>query len=490
MTGKFEAFLFALFFTFWCVRLYYKLYDKKIRKYILSIGVLIVFWMFVRMSKGIVCNVTMERYIWYLYYVALIFTPALFYICSKYILGKLTKKQKYLIYGISSILLLLVLTNDLHELVFIFNNTLSDYDNYKHNIGYYLISGWIFYLFGGAMISLAKDRIKVRKNLKAYLPLIVLLVGFIYNVLYVLNVSIIRDINMSVFNSALICVGLELMFYLGLIPNNSKYIKAFENSHLSILISSYDGKIIYKTKYNVHANDFLKDISKGKIKEHYKYGDIHCDIIKNKDGYVFLERTLTELNKIRNEVAKNKKELLKQKDILIKEEKNKKELTEITTRTETINKIENKLNEKRIEAEKLLNGNINKDTLSKIKKIIIYSKKKSMLIISEINNEIFSSESIKVICEELFKSMNEAGLLIVKDKININANTMNKIYDILYELISNDDDLAIMAYFYKDKGLKLKIIINKKIDIKNKNIKAKIKTYDNDTEYIFNVGEL
>ena len=82
MTGKFEAFLFVLFFTFWCVRIYYKLYDRKIRKYILSIGVLIVFWMFVRMSKGIVNNLTMERYIWYLYYVALIFAPAIFYICS------------------------------------------------------------------------------------------------------------------------------------------------------------------------------------------------------------------------------------------------------------------------------------------------------------------------------------------------------------------------------------------------------------------------
>ena len=77
MTHKFEALIYAILFTFWSVRLYYKLYDKKIRKYILSIGILIVFWMLIRMTKGVVETTLLERMSWYLYYIPLIFIPSI-----------------------------------------------------------------------------------------------------------------------------------------------------------------------------------------------------------------------------------------------------------------------------------------------------------------------------------------------------------------------------------------------------------------------------
>ena len=36
MTHKFEALICAVLFTFWSVRLYYKLYDKKVRRYVVN----------------------------------------------------------------------------------------------------------------------------------------------------------------------------------------------------------------------------------------------------------------------------------------------------------------------------------------------------------------------------------------------------------------------------------------------------------------------
>ena len=83
MTHKFEALIYAIIFTLWTIRLYYKLYDKKIRRYILSIGILIVFWMLIRMTKGVVETTLLKRISWYLYYIPLIFIPSIFYICSK-----------------------------------------------------------------------------------------------------------------------------------------------------------------------------------------------------------------------------------------------------------------------------------------------------------------------------------------------------------------------------------------------------------------------
>lgn len=60
--------------------------------------------------------------------------------------------------------------------------------------------------------------------MKGFLPFIVILFGLIYTILYVLDIPYIRSINMSVVNNMLICIGIELGFYLDLIPNNSKYI--------------------------------------------------------------------------------------------------------------------------------------------------------------------------------------------------------------------------------------------------------------------------
>ncbi len=296
MSHKFEALIYAILFTFWSVRLYYKLYDKKIRKYILSIGILIVFWMLIRMTKGVVETTLLERMSWYLYYIPLIFIPSIFYICSRSLLNKISKKEKIIIYVMSTVLLLIVLTNDFHEIVFKFNNGVEDYNNYKHNIGYYLISLWIFISFGGGMITLAVDRLKIKKDIKAFLPIGILLLGVIYTVLYVIDINGIRNINMSVVNSILICLGIELALYLNLIPNNKKYLKTFQNSNLNMGIVSLDGNTIYNTKvFKTIPNNILRGIKNNKVKNKYYNKNIIYEIKKNKDSYVILKKDMTEL---------------------------------------------------------------------------------------------------------------------------------------------------------------------------------------------------
>ena len=166
MLYKFISLLFAIFFTFWTVRVYYKLYDGKTRRYFLIIGLLMIFWMLIRIIKGVALEAKVERVCWYLYYLPLIFIPALFNICTSSLKDKMNNKREIFIYLLSTILFLLVLTNDYHELVFKFNIDLEHHDNYKHYVGYYLIFAWILYLLGDSMISLAINRFKLKKDLK------------------------------------------------------------------------------------------------------------------------------------------------------------------------------------------------------------------------------------------------------------------------------------------------------------------------------------
>ena len=498
--NKFITLLFAIFFTMWTIRLYYKLYDKKTRRYILFIGILIVFWMLIRIIRGVTIDINIKRICWYLYYLPLIFIPTLFYVCSNSLLSKMNKTRKIFIYLISSILLILVLTNDFHELVFKFNNGIYFHNDYNHYVGYYLIFIWIFYLFGGGMIKLAINRLKIKKDLKVFLPLIVLLLGLIYTYLYILDVPYIRETNMSIVNSVLICLGIELAFYLDLIPNNKKYIQKFFNSNLDMAIISLDGNTKYTTcAFKVVPNFILDDIKNNKVKQTYQKKHIVYDIKKNKDSYVILKKDLTNILKLKEEMVKQQKELLKQQESMKLEEKTKRELYEIKIRKDTINRVEKKLEEKRLEAKKILmKDDIKREDLEKVKRIIIYSKKKSMLIISEMNNEIYNEESIKILLNELIvgmSSLNVEGLVVVKNKMNIKGRIMSYLYDIVYELIENSKNNAVMIYVFSDNNMvNLKAVIgtNKKIKDKLKldsNIKVKEKIYDTDTELIFTIKD-
>ena len=498
--NKFITLLFAILFTMWTIRLYYKLYDKKTRRYILFIGILIVFWMLIRIIRGVTIDINIKRICWYLYYLPLIFIPTLFYVCSNSLLSKMNKTRKIFIYLISSILLILVLTNDFHELVFKFNNGIYFHNDYNHYIGYYLIFIWIFYLFGGGMIKLAINRLKIKKDLKVFLPLVVLLLGLIYTYLYILDVPYIRETNMSIVNSVLICLGIELAFYLDLIPNNKKYIQKFFNSNLDMSIISLDGNTKYTTcAFKVVPSFILDDIKNNKVKQTYQKKHIVYDIKKNKDSYVIIKKDLTNILKLKEEMVKQQKELLKQQESMKLEEKTKRELYEIKIRKDTINRVEKKLEEKRLEAKKILmKDDIKREDLEKVKRIIIYSKKKSMLIISEMNNEIYNEESIKILLNELIvgmSSLNIEGLVVVKNKMNIKGRIMSYLYDIVYELIENSKNNAVMIYVFSNNNMvNLKAVIgtNKKIKDKLKldsNIKVKEKVYDTDTELIFTIKD-
>ncbi len=491
MNAKEKTLIFAILFTFWVIRLYYKLYNKKTKKYIMVIGILIVFWMLIRIIKGIASSVIIERLCWYLYYIPLIYIPAIFYICSDELVGGTTKTKKIIIMAISTILFLTILTNDFHQLAFKFPNGPDDYDNYNHNIGYYIACVWIFGLLLISMISLALKRMKIKKDIKAFMPLLLLLSGFIYTILYVMGIKIVRNTNLSVLLSTLICIGIELILYLDLIPNNTKYKKTFENSNLNMMIISFDGKTIYKTKnFKELPNYILNDICTNNVVKQEDKNVIY-DIKKNNDSYVVIRKDITELNKLKKEINIKRKMLLDQQESLKREEQIKKELYEITLRKEILIKTEANLNSKKIEAKKILRRqNLNKEDLEKVKMIMAYCKRKSSLIISELNNETYDETGIKMLIKEILvdaSKLNITGEVIVS-KMNIDSYMMSNIYEVIFNVIEKISNTNIMIFIENGSNIEIKIIIGNIIKIKDKisksshNIVITEKHYETDTE--------
>ena len=284
-----------ILFSSWTIRLYYKMFDKKIRKYTIQIGGLLILLLSLRAIRDY--TIKDINAIWYLYYIPLIFMPSLYYICSRYIINRENKKINFIIYGISSILTTLVLTNGLHNLVFLIHENTK---GYSHRIGYFIILIWILYLLLAATINLVIKRRKYSKDKKFLLVFIPIILGIIYTVLYVLNIFDIRRItDMSSIIGLLFFIGIEVTLKLDLVPNNIKYTKLFKDSYLNIGIVSKDGEILYLSQSKIDIPDqIISDIKCNKVKPKYtnlnnkiyevqniknRYSILHFDLTGGKD---------------------------------------------------------------------------------------------------------------------------------------------------------------------------------------------------------------
>ncbi len=483
--------IWSIIFTFWIIRLYYKLYDKESKKLIMGIGILIIFWLFIKIIKSLFVSNLPVRLCWYLFYIPLIFIPVFLYFCSLKINNKYTRNKFLIIMIIATILFLVVFTNDFHELVFKFNNGLDNFDDYQHNYGYYLICLWVFSFIGLGMINLSKSKWKIKRTIKAFLPLLLLVIGIIYTYLYVINISFIRHSNLVIVISVLICVGIEMMFYLNLLPNNSKYLKAFENSYLDMMVISLDGKEIYNTNsLKKLPQIMIDDIRDKNIKKKYKFNNEIYYSLKSKYFWVFFKKDITKFNCYKEVLNEKQKELLLQQKSLINEKKVKQDLYNLKLRKKVVSNLE-KATQKKLDDAKCLISKKNNDLydFEKIKLIIEYCKRKSFLIISDINKEIYYDKQIALIINELLTDTFNLKINgnIVVDKLRVNSYVFSIIYDVIFTILYNLNNASIMIYITKlDNDIKLKILIDHKISLMNelkeiKNIIIEEKRTESDT---------
>ena len=314
MTQTQQTVLALAIYTIWLILLYIRIFDKTLKKYVLSIGVLLVFWMAIRMVKRYTTGYVTEI-LWYLYYIPLLMIPTFYYNCSSYLINSKNKKRRIIAIIISIILFLLVITNSLHNIVFKIKSNINDYN---HNIGYFIIVAWILCLIVVAIINLIKSsKNKGYKNI--ILISVTILIGIIYTILYIKNIPVIRKTNMSVIIGTLFCVGLEMMLDFKLIPNNFRYKKIFKNSNLPLEIVSQDGKTRIVTNHSINLKEnIINDIKNNKVKSIYKDNNIIKNVNVINGGYSIEEKDYSKINeyeinttrtyRTRNNITKTKKD--------------------------------------------------------------------------------------------------------------------------------------------------------------------------------------
>ena len=435
MTQTQQTVLALAIYTIWLILLYIRIFDKTLKKYVLSIGVLLVFWMVIRMVKRYTTGYVTEI-LWYLYYIPLLMIPTFYYNCSSYLINSKNKKRRIIAIIISIILFLLVITNSLHNIVFKIKSNINDYN---HNIGYFIIVAWILCLIVVAIINLIKSsKNKGYKNI--ILISITILIGIIYTILFIKNIPVIRKTNMSVIIGTLFCVGLEMMLDFKLIPNNFRYKKIFKNSNLPLEIVSQDGKTRIVTNHSINLKEnIINDIKNNKVKSIYKDNNIIKNVNVINGGYSIEEKDYSKINEYEEKLKSKQQELIEQETILQKQRKIATEIYETKLKGEIIELLDEKIEQKR----NLINELIKEmkitdiDKMKNIKLLLNYCKRMSNLVISSYNKEKYDNKRLEVIINEMLIEAQSLGIngVLKTNNFEISSGETANIYEIIFETI-------------------------------------------------------
>ena len=229
----------------WGISVQTRIIQTQVRRYLLVIAGLMLLWLTLRTVKYNTYHMTAERFLWYGYYLPMLFIPVLAVLVALS-LGKPENyrlpKWTHFLYLPSALLFLLVLTNDLHQLVFFFPTGVLSTREYDYGIGCYVVLAWMVLCAAAALvIILAKCRIPQSRRY-LWLPVVPFALALGYCAAYIKGVYwvwlLAGDLTVSM--CLIITAIFESCIQCSLIQSNTHYAELFHASTIGALITDRD----------------------------------------------------------------------------------------------------------------------------------------------------------------------------------------------------------------------------------------------------------
>ncbi len=227
--------------------------DAATKRYLVIIAILLICWLGEVLVKYRTANESLTIAYWYLYYVPMIFVPTLCLFSALRMAAidraPTARAIKRAVIVVDCLLLGLVLTNNLHHLVFAFDvepGSGSWNGAYSYVAGYWAVFAWIvslFTMYFGVLFVAARNQLR-----SAFSPVLVIACsGFCYALLYALRAAGMQTTNLAFSFSIIVLVGLELCLDFGLLPSYVWYGEAFRKLPFDLRIRSLGCREEFKT---------------------------------------------------------------------------------------------------------------------------------------------------------------------------------------------------------------------------------------------------
>lgn len=244
--GILRSLLYLSLFAGWGISLYNRTVHPQVRRLLLNVDLLMLFWILVRTLRfQLNTPPGMDRMLGYLYYAPMLGIPVL---CVQLVLT-VDRSERYrlsawarMLWLPSAVLLELVLTNDLHQQVFRLQQPWNE--KYQYGWLFGLVVGWIVICILLAFGIIAHKSRNPRILRRLPLPAIPMVLLGVYAVLYGFHFPLIRQFlgDMTIVHCLMTAASLEGGLRCGLIQSNTGYEELLRVTSLAVQLYRKDSE--------------------------------------------------------------------------------------------------------------------------------------------------------------------------------------------------------------------------------------------------------
>ena len=488
LIGLIRSAVYLFLFTAWGVLLKRRIIQVQLRRYMIGIVGLIVFWFLLRTIKFnfITAEKTpaLTRFIWYSYYIPMLMIPMLSLLAAI----SLGKPEQYrtplplrLMWIPTILLVLIVLTNDFHHMVFSFPSEYPIHtdSHYNYETVYWvilvLIAVYAVFAFG---IIVRKCRIPYSKKL-LWLPMVPFLLMIAYGILSVTVWPVIEPFfgDITAVYCVLTAIVFECCIQCGLIQSNSRYVEMFRSSTVAAQITDKDLNVCYAAE---NAKSVEKHIlERAKVDAVILDNGIRLCAEPISGGYVYWQEDISTMLTVIGELSGIREELKTYGGLLEEENKQKRRRKRLEEQKRLFERVQETIKPHiasiKNEAKKLQTAQTDdeaKRALGKLSVIGAYLKRRSNLIMLADNLGKIPSEELHLCLRESESNLSLYGVtctLCFKLSGELpfgTAGTLFDFYEAVVELsLDTLTDMTVFAAATAD-ALRITLILSCNTDMK------------------------
>lgn len=414
-----RAALYLLLFSLWGFSIDRRIIQTQALHCLRLTAALMLVWLVLRTLKyEVVTDLTVARYIWYLYYLPLLFIPLL----GVYIALSLGKSDEYRLTGrigalaiIPSTLFLLVITNDLHQQMFAFSSGVPgepDNSSYTHGPVYFCCLGWmVICLFFSLILLLKKSRVPSGKK-KKITPFVIGCATVMYGILYLLGLPAVRRWfgDMNVMFCLLYAAIYESCIRCRMIQSNTGYVELFEATTLAACIADRNGNIVLRSR----AADEDMVCPQGGL-QIIRSNGIRISSAPISGGYAVWQDNVEPLTELRAKLSENKTKIKNNKEKLLEAYLIQKKLNELTEKNRIYDELETKYGKQIVRIGQLLKqceGAEPVEIQNLLKRILLlgtYIKRGANLYFLSLEYELLPQQELRLTVDEAVEAMTVCG---------------------------------------------------------------------------------
>lgn len=294
---------------------------SKLKSCMLALSHMILLMMMLRGIKYSVfsCVSDLGRYTWYLYYLPILCIPMLLFYVSLYVYTKdeqQVKRRWGWVMIVTAVLVAVVLTNDLHQQVFCFQQGFLNWDSdYSYGPGDMIVTAWEYGLYTASVFILV-TKYPISKNKRwSWLIFVPFSVGLAFILLQITgNMIQLNGHEIVEFPEAFCFMAagvIECCIQLGLIPTNESYRELMKITSVPVQITDRERNVIFKS-------DVAKELTKEQFAAPDKTRIDEHTILRRMEipgGYGFFENDVTKLDRLNEELAEAKVRLAEETEL-------------------------------------------------------------------------------------------------------------------------------------------------------------------------------